>query len=135
MKTASQCDNIERAGVTVTAVINPASSDFAHQAAHMKCCNKTSTEEKKLLVWLGFSSQPGWGVWSGDKERSLNAVAERKCPCLYFTPGGSGALACLSELPSQNNQVSLSLILQTIFDPIGGFFTVNQTAPSLVKDF
>lgn len=132
MKSASQCDNIDRAGVTVTAVKNPASSDSAHPAAHMKCCNKTSTEEKKPLAWLGFRSQPGWGVWS-DKERSINVVAERKCPCLDFTPGGSGA--CLSELPSQDNQVSLSLILQTILDPIGGFFTVNQTAPPLVKDF
>lgn len=101
----------------------------------MKYCNKTSTEEKKPLAGLGFRSQPGLGVWSGDTERSINKIAERKCPCLYSTPGGSGELACLSELSSQDNQVSLSLILQIIFDPIGGFFTVNQTAPPQVKDF
>lgn len=134
MKTVSQCDNIDRAGATVTAVVNPASSDFAHPADHTKCCNKTSTEEKKPLAWLCFRSQPGLGVWGGDKERSIHMVAERKYPCLYSTPEGSGALACLSELLSQDNQVSLSLILQTRFDPIEGFFTVNQTASTLVKN-
>lgn len=91
MKTVSQCDNIDRAGATVTALVNPASSDFAHPADHTKCCNKTSTEEKKPLAWLCFRSQPGLGVWGGDKETSINMVAERKYPCLYSTPGGSGA--------------------------------------------
>lgn len=64
----------------------------------------------------------------------MKMVVERKHPYLYCASGGSGALACLSKLSSQDNQVSLPLILQTRFDPFGGFFTViNQTASTLVK--
>lgn len=130
----SQRDNTDRAGIRVKAVANPASSDFAHPAAHTKCCNKTSTDEKKIKAFSLAMKQAKFGSMGGDEESSVDVVVERKWPRLYRASGGSGALACLSELSSQDNEVSLSLILQTRFDPIGGFFTVNQTASALVKD-
>lgn len=74
-----------------------------------------------------------FGVWGGNEESSISTEVDRKWPCLCCASGGSGVLACLSELSSQDNQVSPSLILQTRFDPIGRFFTVNQTRSTLVN--